>query len=587
MTDGSPSDDGDGGTATNAAAAGAADAGVVTAQLLAANSSADGRSSAAKKSLEEREKGRSPLLKGPADDDDDGRMDVDVDDENDEGGDEGDEDQWVEATLYRLTSGLPAHELKTAVEEAHAVEELLLHEIHELEKALLQRQRQQQQQNQEQQPNSGTAEGTTTDAAASEEPAKKKSKEEADADGGGGGGDDDEEEEDDEDDHGDALRAIVESYPYTPLDGYWTISALLGRLRDGMALPVAPMPGAGAAAAAEGMPKQQPNNYSPPPDSKTTATTTAAATTTAGASSLTVDTSARVDPSAPNPPTTASSAGGGGGAVGGGGGWDGPDADPSSLAYSSLPRLLLELEKHPDYAAVHDNPASLLALHKKIAGHRCSAVFKKAVKVDDAPGYDARIFFPVDLSLIRKQIVARQVVSYRDLHERIAMIAHNCCKYNGRESDYGQVAREFERVGDDLIRQAVLNPQGLAIVGVPPTAGQASGRKSTPVAGGSGVAALGSDGGGGGGGTTKVDDTTSTAGTAVAAATEAKDPPTPFPAAAKEKSTATETESNPPAGVPLPSAPKLPPVAVASSSTTTDDRTTSNASLGTDNATTT
>jgi hypothetical protein len=121
---------------------------------------------------------------------------------------------------------------------------------------------------------------------------------------------------------------------------------------------------------------------------------------------------------------------------------------------------------------VHADPAALLALHKKLAAHRSSSVFRKPVKLEDAPGYDDRILFPVDLGLVRRQILARQVVTYRDLHERIGMIAHNCCKYNGRESDYGHVAREFEEAGDEMIRQAVLQLSP-------------SSRRSTPVAGAS------------------------------------------------------------------------------------------------------
>jgi hypothetical protein len=61
----------------------------------------------------------------------------------------------------------------------------------------------------------------------------------------------------------------------------------------------------------------------------------------------------------------------------------------------------------------------------------------------------------MDLSLIRKMILARKVQSYADLHQYVGLISHNCVKYYGRETDYGMVAREFEAMADEFIRQAV------------------------------------------------------------------------------------------------------------------------------------
>jgi hypothetical protein len=91
--------------------------------------------------------------------------------------------------------------------------------------------------------------------------------------------------------------------------------------------------------------------------------------------------------------------------------------------------------------------------------HRSSGVFKRPVKPEEAPGYSERIVFPMDLSMIRKLIVATQIVSYADLHQYIALISHNCVKYNGRESEYGRVAREFEQAADEIINQAVVAHQ--------------------------------------------------------------------------------------------------------------------------------
>ena len=62
----------------------------------------------------------------------------------------------------------------------------------------------------------------------------------------------------------------------------------------------------------------------------------------------------------------------------------------------------------------------------------------------------------MDLSLVRKMIVGRMIKSYADLHIRIGLICHNCVKYNGRESDYGVVTREFEGIVDELIVNAVM-----------------------------------------------------------------------------------------------------------------------------------
>ena len=49
-----------------------------------------------------------------------------------------------------------------------------------------------------------------------------------------------------------------------------------------------------------------------------------------------------------------------------------------------------------------------------------------------APGYKERILFPLDLSLLRKMIVARMIKSFASLHQRVALICHNCVKFNGR-----------------------------------------------------------------------------------------------------------------------------------------------------------
>jgi len=66
----------------------------------------------------------------------------------------------------------------------------------------------------------------------------------------------------------------------------------------------------------------------------------------------------------------------------------------------------------------------------------------------------------MDLSLIRKMIVARMIKSYANLHQRIALICHNCVKFNGRESDYAILTREFEDYVDEKILEVVRNASG-------------------------------------------------------------------------------------------------------------------------------
>jgi len=97
----------------------------------------------------------------------------------------------------------------------------------------------------------------------------------------------------------------------------------------------------------------------------------------------------------------------------------------------------------------------LLAVWKKISSNRAANVFRRAVKPEEAPGYTERILFPMDLGLIRKRIVVGHITTFADLHAAIALIAHNCVKYNGRESDYGRVAVDFEHMADSVIVQAV------------------------------------------------------------------------------------------------------------------------------------
>lgn len=228
----------------------------------------------------------------------------------------------LDATLWEFTAGIPRRELKLMISESNECEKSIKEEIKLLEEAL--------------------------------------QKEEE----GGGPLDP-------------KVQALLDS-PFTPMDRYWTLSALLGRLRG---------------------------ELSPP-------------------------TLASVQANDPSPPL------------------------PLGATMTSA-RALLDMRQKPSYRREHASPATLLPTWKKIFSNRLAIVFKKPVRDEDAPGYSARIRFPMDLSLVRKLILSRHIKSLADLHIYIGLIAHNCVKYNGRETDYGIVAREFEQMADDIISKEV------------------------------------------------------------------------------------------------------------------------------------
>ena len=116
-------------------------------------------------------------------------------------------------------------------------------------------------------------------------------------------------------------------------------------------------------------------------------------------------------------------------------------------------RALIALDKDELYHREQE-PSVLLALWKKISAHRTAAVFRKAVNPVEAPGYAERIEFPMDLSLIRRMIQGGLIKSISSLHLRLGLICHNCCKFNGRESDYARLTREFEEMVDDKVLEA-------------------------------------------------------------------------------------------------------------------------------------
>ncbi|CAJ1942078.1 unnamed protein product [Cylindrotheca closterium] len=284
--------------------------------------------------------------------------DDDDDDDKEEGLDPN-VDALIMPSLRRLTKGLPKRELRLMIEEAKIVEEALDKEIDQLKQGL-------------------------DPANYKDNPELKKFCDEA-------------------------LESEI-----TPADTNFTVSALLGRLRDDLAMPLPPNSTIPAHREKVGL------LYQPPKKKKKTEAGTAS-----GASNAS-------------------------------------DVNKSSALEKQ--KELLALQDNPEYSKEHPTPTHLMAVLKKISTHRAAIVFRRPVNPKEAPGYTDRILFPMDLSLVRKMIVARMIVSYSDLHQRIGLICHNCIKYNGRESDYGVVAREFEAMVDNYIVSAVETATAVAKV---------------------------------------------------------------------------------------------------------------------------
>jgi len=192
---------------------------------------------------------------------------------------------------------------------------------------------------------------------------------------------------------------------FSPPDRYFTVSALLGRLRIPLKLP---------------------------------ATTSAAAASAAAASSgTTVPKSKKEELEAEK------------------------KAKQLRLSFEKQ-QALLTLDQNDIYHQEHTETTTLLALWKRISSHRTSAVFRKPVNPLEAPGYQERILFPIDLSLIRKMIVCRMIKSYAGFHRCVGLICHNCVKFNGRESDYSALTRDFEDNVDEKVLEAVRNASAAA-----------------------------------------------------------------------------------------------------------------------------
>jgi len=222
-----------------------------------------------------------------------------------------------------------------------------------------------------------------------------------------------------------ALKTMIES-EITPPDTHWTISALLGRLRHELTTPLPPSSQLHAYREKAGL-QQLVNSVGLSYSSKkkrATNMTTSATTSTINSTESTTATSS----------------------VG--------NSTNGTLELSQFKRLAL-LPDHLEFFREHATPEKLLVLWKKLSAHRSSLVFRRPVNPKEAPGYSDRIRFPMDLSLVRKLIVSRNIKNYHGILQRVHLIGHNCVKYNGRESDYALVTREFESVATEYIFTAV------------------------------------------------------------------------------------------------------------------------------------
>lgn len=222
-----------------------------------------------------------------------------------------------------------------------------------------------------------------------------------------------------------ALKTMIES-EITPPDTHWTISALLGRLRHELTTPLPPssqLPAYREKAGLQQLVNSVGLSYSCKKKRATNMTTSATTSTIA----LTESTAATS--------TVGNSTNG-------------------TFEVSQFKRLSL-LPDHLEFFREHATPDKLLALWKKLSTHRSSLVFRRPVNPKEAPGYSDRIRFPMDLSLVRKLIVSRNIKNYHGILQRVHLIGHNCVKYNGRESDYALVTREFESVATEYIFTAV------------------------------------------------------------------------------------------------------------------------------------
>jgi len=297
-------------------------------------------------------------------------------------------------TLYRLTEALPKTELDVIIREARACEDALEKEIELLEREIGIDQQSKKRKLNDDGNDNGTANSNNNSPEQLVEPAIAIPLLPTPYQPGGG-----------------AINYLEDvqqilGTDFSPPDRYFTVSALLGRLRIPLKLPA-------------------------------TTSAAAAASAAAASSGTTVPKSKKEELEAEK------------------------KAKQLRLSFEKQ-QALLTLDQNEIYHQEHTETTTLLALWKRISSHRTSAVFRKPVNPLEAPGYQERILFPIDLSLIRKMIVCRMIKSYAGFHRCVGLICHNCVKFNGRESDYSALTRDFEDNVDEKVLEAVRNASAAA-----------------------------------------------------------------------------------------------------------------------------
>jgi hypothetical protein len=138
-------------------------------------------------------------------------------------------------------------------------------------------------------------------------------------------------------------------------------------------------------------------------------------------------------------------------------------------------KKMIDLQKLNEiYTEKQTDITGLLALVKRISNHRTATVFRKAVNPSEAPGYVDRIKFPSDMALLKKFVLCGYIRTFQELHQQAGLIVHNCVKFNGRDSDYSIIAKDFEHYIDDSIldimqKRAASAANSASFVGAPPT----------------------------------------------------------------------------------------------------------------------
>ena len=400
------------------------------------------------------------------------------------------------SSLGRLTDGIPRRELKMIVSEAKACEVALENELRILKEGL----RLEQQKNQNPSELEAIIPGENSDVTAlskksSREPTQTKptDRSPASSDEQKNSGAQEAKEVASMPSTGttstltekelSSLETMLES-EFTPPDTHWTLSALLGRLRHELTTPLPPrsqLPvhrekqGLTQLALNVGMTSQSTyKKRGPKPqlqiqlqaNATTTGTATSNTTTVAsggGTATATTRNAANSEATSAgkNETKTASSSTTPNKTS------DRASISPTPLPSSSPPpqslltetsqfKRLASLPDYPEYKRSHATPDKLLAVWKKLSTHRSSLVFRRPVNPKEAPGYTDRIRFPMDLSLIRKLVLSKHIQTFEGILKQVHLIGHNCVKYNGRESDYALVTREFESVATEYVWNAVM-----------------------------------------------------------------------------------------------------------------------------------